>query len=99
RPTLTSMPEVRLPDVFEIRPIDPADRSMHRRVWEAGARAFARNYGEQAQTEETYAQILGQPNFDPTLWRVAFHGDDIAGQILNFMAEPDPDGTRVGWTE
>jgi mycothiol synthase len=99
RPSFDDIPEVPLPDGFEIRPIDPADRSMHRRVWEAGARAFARSYGEQAQTEEQYAEFLGQSSFDPTLWRVAFHGDDIAGQILNFLAEPEPDGTRVGWTE
>jgi mycothiol synthase len=99
RPNFDDIPEIPLPDGFEIRPIDPGDRAMHRRVFDAAARAFAQSYGEQAQTEAQYAEFLGQPNFDPTLWRVAFHGDDIAGQILNFMAEPEPDGTRVGWTE
>ncbi|HYN68629.1 MAG TPA: GNAT family N-acetyltransferase, partial [Candidatus Eisenbacteria bacterium] len=99
RPSFDDIPDVPLPDGFEIRPIDPADASMHRRVFDAAARAFAQSYGEQAQSEEQYAKFLGQPSFDPTLWRVAFHGDDIAGQILNFMAEPAPDGTRIGWTE
>jgi ribosomal protein S18 acetylase RimI-like enzyme len=99
RPTFDDIPDVPLPDGFEIRPIDPHDAAMHRRVFAAAGRAFAQSYGEQAQTEEQFAEFLGQPSFDPTLWRVAFHGDDIAGQILNFMGELEPDGTRVGWTE
>jgi len=99
RPTFDDIPEIPLPEGFVIRPIDPADAAMHRRVFDAAGRAFARSYGEQAQTEEQFAEFLGQPTFDPSLWRVAFHGDQIAGQILNFLAEPEPDGSRVGWTE
>jgi len=99
RPTLDDIPDIPLPYGFEIRPIGPDDAAMHRRVFDAAGRAFAQSYGEQAQTEGQYAEFLGQPSFDPTLWRVAFHGDDIAGQILNFMAEPEPDGSRMGWTE
>jgi ribosomal protein S18 acetylase RimI-like enzyme len=30
---------------------------------------------------------------------VAFHHDDIAGQILNYLGEPEPGGGRIGWTE
>jgi ribosomal protein S18 acetylase RimI-like enzyme len=99
RPNFDDIPDIPLPDGFEIRPIDPADSVMHRRVFEAGARAFAQSYGEQAPSEAQFAEFLGQPSFDPTLWRVAFNGDRIAGQILNFLAEPEPDGSRMGWTE
>ena len=73
---------------------------MHRRVWEASARAFAQSYGEEAPTEADYRRWLAFPEFNPPLWRVAFHGDQIAGQILNYLdSTPDPDGGRLGWTE
>jgi mycothiol synthase len=100
RPNLEDIPEIPLPDGFEIRRIAADDRQMHRRIWEAGARAFQGSWGEEVPTERDYARWLDGPNFDPPLWRVAFHGDDVAGQILNYLDdEVDPDGGRLGWTE
>ena len=99
RPNLEEIPEMPLPNGFEIRRIEASDRVMHRRVWEAAALAFANSYGEQAQTENQYERWLTSDEFDPPLWRVAFHGDDIAAQILNYLGDPEPDGSRTGWTE
>ena len=99
RLNLEAIPDIPLPEGFEIRPIDASDRAMHRRVWEAAARAFANSYGEQAQTEDQYERWLESDEFNPPLWRVAFHGASIAAQILNFLGEREPDGSRIGWTE
>lgn len=99
RPDLEGIPEAPLPDGLIIRPIDPADRAMHRRVFEAGARAFADSYGETAPSEAAFLEFIGIPGFDPRLWRVAFDGDTIAGQVLSYMGDPEPDGSRIGWTE
>ena len=99
RPNLEAIPEIPLPEGFEIRRIGADDRAMHRRVWEAATRAFANSYGEQAQTEEQFDRWLKSEEFNPPLWRVAFHGDNIAAQILSFLGEPEPDGSRIGWTE
>jgi mycothiol synthase len=99
RPNLDDIPDIPLPDGFEIRRIGATDRAMHRRVWEAAARAFAQSYGEHAQTEAQFDRWLKGDEFDPPLWRVAFHGDDIAGQILNYLGDREPDGSRIGWTE
>jgi GNAT superfamily N-acetyltransferase len=99
RPNLETIPDVPLPDGFEIRRIEASDRVMHRRVWEAAGRAFANSYGEQAQTEDRYERWVAGDEFDPPLWRIAFHGDDIAAQILNYLGDPEPDGSRTGWTE
>jgi GNAT superfamily N-acetyltransferase len=100
RPNLDGIPDIPLPVGFEIRPIAADDRAMHRRVWDAGARAFAGSYGEEAPTDRDYERWLEMPSFDPPLWRVAFHGDQIAGQILNYLDQDadDPEG-RLGWTE
>ena len=99
RPSLADIPDVPLPDGYEIRPIGAGDESMIRRVWDADGRAFAETWGHELPTERAYQSWRASPAFDPPLWRVAFHGDEIAGQILNFLGEPTADGTRVGFTE
>jgi mycothiol synthase len=99
RPDLENIPDIALPEGFEIRRIDADDRVMHRRVWEAAKRAFAESYGEHAQTEDQYERWLTGDEFDPPLWRVAFHGDAIAAQILNYLGDRQPDGSLIGWTE
>lgn len=99
RPNLEDIPEIALPDGFEIRPIAAHDRAMHRRVWDADARGFAGSWGQEAPSERRFQAWLTNPAFDPPLWRVAFHGHDIAGQILNFMGEAEADGSRIGFTE
>ena len=30
---------------------------------------------------------------------MAFHGDEVAGHILNYLDTPAADGSRTGWTE
>ncbi len=99
RPTVGDVPDVPLPEPFEVHAIDPGDRAMHRAVWEASARAFADTEGEQAPTEAQYDAFLNDPSFSPELWQVAFDGQRIAGQILNYLDAVEPDGSRIGWTE
>lgn len=99
RPDFEAIPEFPLPDGLEVRPIDPADRAMHRRVYEADMESFQDHWGATPPTEEGFKEFIGSPSFDPTLWRVAFDGDEIAGQILNYLDPVEPDGTRTGWTE
>jgi mycothiol synthase len=99
RPDFESVPDLPVPEPFAVRAIDPADRAMHRRVWEAAGRAFADSPREDKPTEAKYDEFLNDPSFAPHLWQVAFDGDRIAGQILNYMGDVEADGTRIGWTE
>ena len=99
RPTLDDIPDVPLPHGYEIRSIAADDEAMHRRVWEADARGFAESWGHELPTERAYQSWRHGPGFDPPLWRVAFRGDDIAGQILNYLGQPEPGGGRIGFTE
>ncbi len=99
RPDFNDIPDLPLPDGFEIRPIDPADRVMHRRVFEADVAAFVDHWGDVDSSEDAFERFIRDPLFDPALWRVAFHEDEIAGQILNFLEPVHEDGTRIGWTE
>lgn len=99
RPNLEDIPDLSIPAPLELRSIDPQDRAMHRRVFEADARAFADAYGQTAPTEKEFEAFVGNPSFSPHIWCVAFDGDTIAGQILNYLGEPEADGSLIGWTE
>jgi mycothiol synthase len=99
RPTLDDIPDLPVPPPFEVRPIDPGDRAMHRRVYDADARAFADSHGQQAPSDAGFEQFIGWPSFNPRLWRVAFDGDRIAGQILSYVEDKEPGQPIVGWTE
>ncbi len=99
RPSLADIPDVPLPAPFEIRPIDPDDHLIHRRVFDADRRAFSDSYGQQAPSDAEFDEFIHMPTFNPTLWRVAFRGDEIAGQVLSYMGEASPDEALIGWTE
>ncbi len=99
RPDFDGIPDLPLPVPYLVRPIGRDDKVMHRRVYDADARAFADSRGQEAPSDHQFESWLESPTFDPTLWRVAFDGDRIAGQILNYLGDLEPDGTRIGWTE
>ncbi len=100
RPDLADIPDLPLPSGFAVRLIDPGDGAMHRRVFDADKVAFADHWGDSLSdgSETNFRAFVEDPLVRPDLWRVAFHGDDIAGQILSFL-ETDGDGSIVGWTE
>lgn len=101
RPDLEAILDLPLPDGFDLRPIDPTDRVMHRRVFDADIAAFADHWGDSPSdaSESNFEAFVGDPLFRPDLWRVAFRGDEVAGQILNFLEPAHEDGTVIGWTE
>jgi ribosomal protein S18 acetylase RimI-like enzyme len=72
---------------------------MHRRIYDADIEAFQDHWGAVAGSEAGFREFVGASSFNPMLWRVAFDGDEIAGQILNYLGPIEPDGSRIGWTE
>lgn len=76
------VPDLPLPEGFEIRPV----RAEHiRPIWEAMSEAFEDHWGHPEHTEDHYTQFVEDPLQDPDLWQVAWHGDQIAGMVLNFI--------------
>jgi ribosomal protein S18 acetylase RimI-like enzyme len=82
RPNLDNIPDLPLPEGLNVRPVQPED---WRAIWEANVEAFAEHWGQDTHDEADYQRWLNQPNFDPSLWQVAWDGDQIAGMILNFV--------------
>lgn len=81
RPTMADIPDVPLPTGLVVRPVG-TDEASRRAVWEAAIEAFRDHRAEQEPSEADWQRFLGDRNGDPSLWLVAFDGDEIAGAVL-----------------
>ncbi len=98
RPTVDDLPDHRLPDGLEIRPVRDEDL---RTIWEADVEAFRDHWGFSEPTEESYQRFLTYPYNDPTLWKIAWDEEGVAGQVKSFIdtAQNDEYQRKRGWTE
>jgi ribosomal protein S18 acetylase RimI-like enzyme len=98
RPLADSIPELPLPEGVTVRPTTWTDA---RAVWEADDRAFRDHVGYSKQTEADYERWRAAQTNDPSLWKVAFSGDVIVGQVLNYInaVENSTLDRRWGYTE
>ncbi len=92
------IPELSLPEDITVRLCTEKD---YRAVWEADVESFAESYGAPPRTETEYQMLLKDPNFDPSIWQVAWDGAEVVGGVLNRI---DPDynaeyNTKIGWTD
>lgn len=70
------------PDGIELRPFNREEHA--RAVWQADNETFRDHWGSHEHPfEEWQHRKFGAPNFDPTLWMVAWDGDQIAGFSQN----------------
>jgi mycothiol synthase len=98
RPNLKDIPDLPLLDGVEVREVTLA----HMRViWEASNEAFRDHWGYIPDPWENYEQMMSDPDFDPSLWRVAWQDDQVAGMVLNFINKDENEkfGRKRGYTE
>jgi len=99
RPHLDDLPDASLPEGLEIREVEPAHL---RPIWEAGTEAFRDAWGFVEPVEGDYEQWLAEiADQDARLWRIAWDGDQIAGQVRSFInpVENERYGRKRGYTE
>lgn len=98
RPNADDLPDHRLPDGVEIRPVRDEDL---RTIWEADVEAFRDHWGFSEPTEESYQRFLAYPYNDPTLWKIAWDDEGVAGQVKSYIdsAQNEELGIKRGWTE
>ncbi|MGD8490011.1 MAG: GNAT family N-acetyltransferase [Anaerolineae bacterium] len=84
RPTLDDIPDLPLPEGLEVRSVLPEHYSA---VWQAAREAFRDEweYVEEEWSDERFEAWQTQSIFDPSLWQVAWDGDQVAGMVLNFI--------------
>jgi mycothiol synthase len=92
------IPERRLPDGLEVRPVAEAD---HRRIWDADTEAFLDHWNAGERTDADFEGCFANPDLDTGLWRVAWDGDEVAGSVMNTVcpAENEALGVRRGWLD
>jgi mycothiol synthase len=96
RPTLDDVAVPPLPDGLEIRPVTP---DQHETIWRANREAFRDHWGGSDESLEQLRRILDDPDTDPSLWLIAWGGDEVAAGVWNDIhdAENEAHGFRRGW--
>jgi mycothiol synthase len=78
-PTLEPITEAAMPDGLDIRAVT---RDQYDAIGDASAEAFRDHWGMSEWAEEDRVRFMADPhNADPSLWRVGWDGDQIAGVI------------------
>lgn len=99
RPLTGELPEVpALPEGIEVRAVGPEDG---RAVWEADHDAFRDHWGGFDTSEASFRRWVDSPEFEPSLFVVAYDGAEIAGAVLNaiYPEENAALGIRRGWLD
>lgn len=98
RPSLDGLADLPLPAGLELRPVTP---DQHLGVWRANREAFRDHWGGADESEAAMHRFFDQPDADPSLWLIAWEGNEIAGGIINWIS-PEQNaalGTQRGWLQ
>jgi mycothiol synthase len=98
RPDLDNIPDLPLPPGVEIRPVEPGQM---RQIWEASNEAFRDHWGYIPDPWEQVESFMNDPDYDPSLLRVAWQSDQVAGMVLSFIDKDQNEiyGHKRGYTE
>lgn len=87
-----------LPDGLEVRPVE---ESHYRAIWRADIEAFRDHWGGGDESDEAFRRYQDAPDFDPSLWVVAWDGDEVAAACINtiYRHENEALGIKRGWLD
>jgi mycothiol synthase len=86
RPSLDGIEEPLLPQGLELRPVSVEQM---KQLWDADVEAFRDHWGGFDGSDERFEQWKKDPKFDPSLFVVAWDGDEIAGGVVNQINETE----------
>ncbi|HYI67806.1 MAG TPA: GNAT family N-acetyltransferase [Candidatus Limnocylindrales bacterium] len=79
-PSIDAIEATPMPDGIELRPVT---RDLYRTIWLGAAEAFRDHWGQAEWVEAEWEQFNADPdNEDPTLWRIGWAGDEVAGVVI-----------------
>ena len=95
---LIELPEADLPEGVEVRPVVKED--IHK-IWKASVEAFRDHWGFVEPSEEDFDGYKNSKYFQPDLWQVAWHKDEVVGSVLNYIDQDynQKYNKKRGWTE
>jgi len=87
RPTLDAIDRVPLPPGLDVRPVATTEQAMA--VLRAFDEAFRDHWGYSPEGEDQRRARLADPRQDPSLWQVAYDGDEVAGAVATLVDAAD----------
>ena len=98
RPSLDGAEELPLPDGLELRPVTP---DQYPAIWRANREAFRDHWGGSDESEAAMRRFLESPEMDPSLWLIAWDGDEVAGGVINsiYADQNEALGLERGWLD
>ncbi len=98
RPTLDDVVHAPVPDGLVVT------RGSHetwRATWDAIVEAFQDHWGGFDDSDATLDRWMASPNADPSLWVIAWDGDQIAGGVINNISPEENEalGRQRGWLD
>jgi mycothiol synthase len=101
RPSIDPLEDAPTPDGLRMAAPDPADRRLLTDLLVAEEEAFRDHWGHHAESPDEPEAMLADPDADPSLWRVAWDGDAIAGLVrpIVYADENERFGRRRVWID
>jgi ribosomal protein S18 acetylase RimI-like enzyme len=96
--SLDDIPEAKLPDGIEVRPVRDEDTY---KIWRASVEAFRDHWGFSEPKDEEFISYKESKYFQPDLWQVAWDGDEVVSSVMNFIEHDynEKNKSKRGWTE
>ena len=90
------IPDVDLPEGLEVRDVT---EDQIRQIWKADVEAFRDHWGGFDDSEDNYRRFMARPNHDPSMWVIAWDGDEVAAGVINAIEveENEQLGVKRGW--
>lgn len=82
RPDLENIPEFSLPEGLEIKDIQPEHHEKIRLAWNEACRDMR---GQIPIPPHEWEMWSKRPSFDPTLWSIAWQGDEVIGTVFGMI--------------
>lgn len=98
RPNLENIPNLPLPEGVEIRPAKPEH---YRGIIDAWNEACKDMRGQIPISDEDFKGFQESPIFDPSLWQIAWCGDQVVGTTVNWINKQENEefGRKRGHVE
>jgi len=98
-PNLENIPDLQIPDGLIVRP--PEGRDEYWKVFKAEETIFQDHWGATDWKEEWFEEWQEEPTFNPSIFQVAWDGEEVVGMVLNFIDERENEdhNRKRGYTE
>lgn len=86
RPNLDNIPDLPLPVGIEVRPVQPEHYPKILSTWNEACKDMR---GQIPLSEEDFKEFRESPEFDPSLWQIAWCRDEVIGTVMCFINEAE----------